>query len=199
MSHLLFFLVQLTTAPVCHVYHGNRTLLHLVSKIFLSVICIQLRLLSGQQQLQHAGPRTISIITARGEHITLPISAVQLSRTSDPSFSMSSQFTQQPNHVVSRMPIVTPTTTVASMSSPLANPSSPSPNLVSLGGGMSTPVLPQQMSTLSALQQTLMLLAAAANNNGFSPPVVIGNQMGNDDSSKLGISSSVNGECYFHW
>ncbi|KAF6774728.1 hypothetical protein AHF37_06622 [Paragonimus kellicotti] len=162
-------------------------------------IPLSLQLLTVQQ----SGPRTFNIVTPRGEHITLPITAVQLGRAPDPLLSLAHQrSTVMPqsvnpsnqlaslNHFTS-LPILTSNvsagTAVSAVNSVsqlnLAVPSPPLPNLVSLGR-MSIPVLPQPLGNLmSPLQQTLILLAAAANANGCNTSTSMSNQPKNDAPS----------------
>ncbi|KAF8563905.1 hypothetical protein P879_08331 [Paragonimus westermani] len=157
--------------------------------------------------VQQPGPRTFSIVTPRGEHITLPITAVQLGRAPDPSLSLAHQRSStvpqlnpsnQPAslNLVTSLPILTPTvsagTAVNSVSQlNLAVPSPPLPNLVSFGR-MSMPVLPQPLGNLmSPLQQTLILLAAAANANGCNTSISMNNQLKNDAPSNSIVSSCL--------
>ncbi|KAF5401814.1 hypothetical protein PHET_04890 [Paragonimus heterotremus] len=158
--------------------------------------------------VQQSGPRTFSIVTPRGEHITLPITAVQLGHIPDPLLSLAHQRSivipqsvnpsNQPASLnqVTSLPILTPTVSVGTAVSAvnsvsqlnLAVPSPPLPNLVSLGR-MSMPVLPQPLGNLmSPLQQTLILLAAAANANTSTS---VSNQPKNDASSNSVVSSCL--------
>ncbi|KAF7257081.1 hypothetical protein EG68_05860 [Paragonimus skrjabini miyazakii] len=158
--------------------------------------------------VQQSGPRTFSIVTPRGEHITLPVTAVQLGRAPDPLSSLAHhRSTMMPQSVnpsnqpaplnqVTSFPILTPTvsdgTVVSAVNSVsqlnLAVPSPPLPNLVSLGR-MSMPVLPQPLGNLmSPLQQTLILLAAAANANTSTS---ISNLPKNDAPSNSVVSSCL--------